>query len=119
MYYEEKVINGILFYRTDPDKEWIEMSKEDLTARYIRTKNDNCVYAQLYEGWRDANKELPEEKETDNIWEKGMSDNVLIYMGGSYNIACYHHKAEKWMIPNFCGDWKPDFWMKIVPPAFI
>ena len=49
MYYEEKVINGILFYRTDPDKEWIEMSKEDLTARYIRTKNDNCVYAQLDE----------------------------------------------------------------------
>ena len=74
---------------------------------------------QLCEGWRDASKELPPEKETENIWEKGMSDNVLILLGGCYHIACYHHRAEKWMIPGFCGEWKPEAWKKIVPPAFV
>ena len=78
---------------------------------------DAC--AQLCEGWRDASKELPPEKETENIWEKGMSDNVLILLGGCYHIACYHHRAEKWMIPGFCGEWKPEAWKKIVPPAFV
>jgi hypothetical protein len=74
---------------------------------------------QLYEGWRDANKELPPEKVTENIWEKGMSDNVLIFLEGSYHIACYHHRAEKWMIPGFCGEWKPKAWKKITPPSFV
>lgn len=83
MYYEEKVINGILFYRTDPDKEWIEMSKEDLTARYIRTKNDNCVYAQLYEGWRDVRKELPTvDYEVYLVYDKEGSMGLAHYLGG-------------------------------------
>lgn len=115
MYYEEKVINGILFYRTDPDKEWIEMSKEDLTARYIRTKNDNCVYAQLCEGWRDANKEIPE-----------IEQAVLVYFSGAYcvmmRLKYISPKGEtviKWSDGNrsFIG---VDAWRPLPdPPAFV
>lgn len=35
MYYEEKIINNILCYRTAPDGEWHEVSKEKLTSDYI------------------------------------------------------------------------------------
>jgi hypothetical protein len=35
MYYEEKVINGILYYKNDPDNEWTKMSLEYLTGRYL------------------------------------------------------------------------------------
>lgn len=31
MYYEEKVINGVLCYRTTPNGEFIEKTKEQLT----------------------------------------------------------------------------------------
>ena len=105
MYYEEKVINGILFYRTDPDKEWIEMSKEDLTARYIRTKNDNCVYAQLYEGWRDMRQELPPiEHQAYFVYDKEGSMGFAHYLG-----------------EGIFGGW-PDViaWMPLPsPPAFV
>ena len=32
MYYEEKVINGMLHYRSNPDGPWIQMSPERLTT---------------------------------------------------------------------------------------
>lgn len=35
MYYEEKIINGVLCYRTDPDNEFKPTDNVDITARYI------------------------------------------------------------------------------------
>lgn len=35
MYYEEKVINGVLCYRGTPDGEWTEFSKQTLTKRLM------------------------------------------------------------------------------------
>jgi hypothetical protein len=33
MYYEEQIINGVLCFRTTPKGEWVEFSKEALTAK--------------------------------------------------------------------------------------
>jgi len=33
MYYKEKIINGILHYKTTPEGEWKEVSKETLSKR--------------------------------------------------------------------------------------
>ena len=38
MYYEEKIINGILCYRCYPDGEWRELSKKDLTNQINKLK---------------------------------------------------------------------------------
>jgi len=35
MFYEQKVINGVLHYRTIPDAEWMEMSKAMLTSKLM------------------------------------------------------------------------------------
>ena len=115
MYYEEKVINGILFYRNYPDKEWIEMSKEDLTARYIRTKNDNCVYAQLYEGWRDASKELPNVIDRYLVYVKhDMYREIKVYSfhPGDYDNSGWIHNAR--IVDNVIA-WRP----LPDPPAFV
>ena len=49
MYYEEKVIGGVLHYRNIPGGVWIEVSKEVLTEKYLREKDNNGGYAQLYD----------------------------------------------------------------------
>ena len=49
MFYEEKVLNGVLHYRNIPGGAWIEVSKEVLTEKYLREKDNNGGYAQLYE----------------------------------------------------------------------
>lgn len=36
MYHEEKVINGILCYRTTPTGEWKEFTKQELTERITK-----------------------------------------------------------------------------------
>ena len=38
MYKEEKIINGVLCYRTDPNGEWREYTIEELTAKYENAK---------------------------------------------------------------------------------
>lgn len=40
MYYEEKIIEGILHYRTDPNGEWHPMSAERLTGYVSRIQSD-------------------------------------------------------------------------------
>ena len=35
MYYEEKIINGVLCYRTTPNGEWEQFTLEALSAAYI------------------------------------------------------------------------------------
>ena len=47
MFYEEKVLNGVLHYRNIPGGAWIEVSKEVLTEKYLREKDNNGGYAQL------------------------------------------------------------------------
>jgi len=41
MYYEEKVINGILCYRFSPDAEWKEFTAEKLTMRLLKSEQEN------------------------------------------------------------------------------
>jgi hypothetical protein len=38
MYYEEKVINGELYWRGNPDGEWIQVSRRDLTAKLLELR---------------------------------------------------------------------------------
>lgn len=39
MYYEEKVINGLLCWRNTPDGKFIPMAADRLTARYLAQQN--------------------------------------------------------------------------------
>jgi hypothetical protein len=39
MYYEEKVIDGVLCYRTTPDGEWYQLSAQALTERLMNARN--------------------------------------------------------------------------------
>lgn len=39
MYYEEKLINGVMHYRTTPDGEWTAYTLYDLSARYNDTRS--------------------------------------------------------------------------------
>ena len=36
MYYEERVINGVLCYRTSPDGAWRQFSQKELTATVVK-----------------------------------------------------------------------------------
>lgn len=48
MYYQEKVINGIICSKTTPNGEWKELSKEQLTQRILRLENtlDSISFSQ-------------------------------------------------------------------------
>ena len=48
MYYEEKVVDGILCYRYDPDDGWTEFSKEVLTTKYIAMTEENKIIKEKY-----------------------------------------------------------------------
>jgi hypothetical protein len=50
MYYEEKIINGVLCYRTDPENEFKEITKDELTARYIAQDHSIGVLVSLLNG---------------------------------------------------------------------
>ena len=41
MYYAEKVINGILCYKFNPDDEWKEFTAEKLTVRLLKAEQAN------------------------------------------------------------------------------
>lgn len=38
MYYQEKLINGVMYYRTSPDGDWRQMSIEKLSRDYSEMK---------------------------------------------------------------------------------
>ena len=64
MYYEEKVINGILCWRGDPKGEWHEMDYVELLSNYESTKRNYYEYALLAQELkesRDAWKKVAEE----------------------------------------------------------
>lgn len=43
MYYEEKLIDGVLHWRGTPDGEWQPMSKERLTALVLELRQQRVV----------------------------------------------------------------------------
>jgi len=45
MYYEEKIIKGIMHYRTNPEKEWIPYTIEQISKRYEDMKEN---YSKAY-----------------------------------------------------------------------
>jgi len=46
MYYEERIIDGRLSYRTNPDGKWIPFSSFELTMRLIRVEHELRVLKQ-------------------------------------------------------------------------
>jgi hypothetical protein len=42
MFYEEKTINGVLCYRTQPDGDWIEFTAEEITKK-LNDAMDDCL----------------------------------------------------------------------------
>lgn len=44
MYYEEKVINGLLYYKTTPNGPWIQMSPERLTELLLAARKERMVF---------------------------------------------------------------------------
>lgn len=88
MYFEEKMIDGVMCFRTRPDGEWREYSIQDLSRRYAEVKS-----ALSDDGWTYCDDRLPERKEG---WEH--TDEVLVwYEGGErkmakYGIAYYHYR---------------------------
>lgn len=57
MYYEEKIIDGVLHYRNLPDAEWKEMSKEKLTQKVRQEQKAKAEESQKYIQLRDAIKD--------------------------------------------------------------
>ena len=49
MYYEEKIINGILCYRSSPYGDWFELPKQTLTERLMKYKKALEVIQSFYE----------------------------------------------------------------------
>jgi hypothetical protein len=41
MYYEEKIIGGVLMWRGAPDGAWLEVSSEEMTSRITTLNNSN------------------------------------------------------------------------------
>jgi hypothetical protein len=51
MYYEEKLIDGVLHYRMLPKGEWTKMTDADLTIKLIATRQQlNALKAIIREG---------------------------------------------------------------------
>ena len=54
MYYEEKVINGILYYRTTPTSPWIQVSPKRLTEMLLETRKERMVLQEKVENLSEA-----------------------------------------------------------------
>lgn len=59
MYYEEKVINGRLMCRTQPDGEWRELSADSLNDRCIQLMAENEWLAKQGVKWKSIEDEIP------------------------------------------------------------
>jgi len=54
MYYEEKVINGLLYYKTTPNGQWIQMSPERLTEMLLEARKERMVFQEKVKGLESA-----------------------------------------------------------------
>ena len=85
MYYEEKVINGILCWRGDPKGEWHEMDYVELLSNYESTKRNYYEYALLAQ----------ELKESRDAWRKlaeraTLKWEVWTTVKGTLFLTCIH-----------------------------
>lgn len=48
MYYEEKIINGVLCHRSTPDGEWVQFTSEQLSAMLIIRQEELKCYKKYY-----------------------------------------------------------------------
>lgn len=53
MYYEEKVINGILYHRNTPNGEFIPYSLPEIIALYLSEKIEKEAFVNLYNDLRE------------------------------------------------------------------
>jgi len=87
MYYEEKVINGILCWRGDPKGEWHEMDYVELLSNYESTKRNYYEYALLAQ----------ELKESRDAWKRLaelFAEHWTVNLLGCHCIHC--HEEQVW-----------------------
>ena len=60
MYYEEKIINGMLHYRSNPNGPWVQMSPERLTEMLVEARKERMVFQEKLEGLSEAVSEFLE-----------------------------------------------------------
>lgn len=54
MYYEEKIIRGVLHFRTNPNDLWEEVSSERLTEMLVEARKERMVFQEKVETLSDA-----------------------------------------------------------------
>ena len=54
MYYAEKVINGLLYYKTTPNGPWVQMSPERLTEMLLEARKERMAFQEKMEGLEGA-----------------------------------------------------------------
>ncbi len=59
MYYEEKVVDGVLCYRGTPDSEWVQFTQQELTSQWQHYKDE---YEESHAGWMTADAKLRKTK---------------------------------------------------------
>lgn len=69
MYYEEKVINGQLYYRLSPKAKLAHFTYADLLSKYLQLKEEN-------KNWRDKIEDLAPDKSDIENQIKHIQDNL-------------------------------------------
>ena len=90
MYYEEKVINGILCWRGDPHGEWHEMDYVELLNHYEVEKRQHYDYFQLAQERQNEAESLTASR---NAWKKlaeELGESWLENDHANYQWRCIH-----------------------------
>lgn len=83
MYYEEKIINGVLMYRTKPDGDWHQYSIEVMSKIIVDNKAE---ITQLKEKLAEANKDAERWTTFCNLWNMCVEMRVYQNEDGGYSI---------------------------------
>jgi len=89
MYYEEKVINGILCFRNDPHGEWNEIDYAHLLSAYEQNTKNYYAYAKLAQ----------EHKVSRDAWKK-LAVNLMDIIDNSKVYCCDKHAKTGLHIPD-------------------
>lgn len=76
MYFEEKMIDGVMCFRTTPDGEWRPFDIKELSRRYAAALSDD--------GWTYCDDRLPEEDD----------EFLVLYDFGDDSTGPFHSTAE-------------------------
>ena len=68
MFYEEKIIDGVLSFRNSPDGDWIPFTPEKLTAKFSEIKARYC----LARGIVQALVDLKNPEEPSEAWDRAL-----------------------------------------------